>query len=397
MGDGNSDTKQNILRFGWEGESLVNGEGPELIIFENGNPDKSEPFGVSLSPDGDEFSPFRYKIPDGHQQIPDRPQKEIRVTLQEEVGTGPQFTTLFDLSDFGVEENQAVSALQIQNLVLPDKVSGDGEGRVAASGNTPKDFSDDEIPPENGQFDPDITFVGVLGEVVPEEELEDTSSFLAAPEPQPAGPPDIIADRPWDNPGNTVVGTNNDDAGLPFGEDGDQTLEGEDGVNNRIIAGNGDDEITGGDQNDRLNGGEGDDTINGGDGDDRLGGDSGNDTLNGDGGDDVLWGNGGDDALNGGAGNDELHGGAGSDRLTGGDGADTFYFDGRGDDVITDFQAGNPEQFAGNPEQFDTLELPGLDDFEVENIDNGVVLSFGEDQGTLTVLGVDSVFDLGIA
>ena len=59
-------------------------------------------------------------------------------------------------------------------------------------------------------------------------------------------------------------------------------------------------------------------------------------------GDDVLSGGAGDDVISGDGGNDTLTGGADDDTLTGGDGDDVFvYAPGDGDDVITDFGAGN--------------------------------------------------------
>ena len=74
-------------------------------------------------------------------------------------------------------------------------------------------------------------------------------------------------------------------------------------------------------------------TINGGKAADKLYGRVGNDKL---------YGNAGNDYLYGEMGNDYLNGGAGNDTLTGGKGNDTFvYRMGEGNDVITDYQAGD--------------------------------------------------------
>ncbi|WP_105970419.1 calcium-binding protein [Streptomyces geranii] len=64
-----------------------------------------------------------------------------------------------------------------------------------------------------------------------------------------------------------------------------------------------------------LNGGDGNDVLRGKSGDDVLYGGKGNDRLYGDAGNDTLWGNSGNDVLYGGAGKDKLSGGPGSDRV----------------------------------------------------------------------------------
>ena len=70
-------------------------------------------------------------------------------------------------------------------------------------------------------------------------------------------------------------------------------------------------------------------------------GGSGNDKIFGDAGNDSLLGNEGNDSLSGGAGADTLVGGKGDDTLTGGIGKDVFvYAAGDGNDVITDYTAG---------------------------------------------------------
>ncbi|WP_317279148.1 beta strand repeat-containing protein, partial [Kordiimonas aquimaris] len=75
-------------------------------------------------------------------------------------------------------------------------------------------------------------------------------------------------------------------------------------------------------------------------------------------GDDSLVGDLGNDTLSGGDGNDTLSGGAGNDQLTGGSGNDTFVFDGGdGDDVITDFAAGDVIDLVATGLQFVDLTI----------------------------------------
>lgn len=105
---------------------------------------------------------------------------------------------------------------------------------------------------------------------------------------------------------------------------------------------------------DRINAHGGNNKVSGGDGNDRVTGGSGNDLLTGDEGDDRIVGENGNDIMDGGGGNDWLSAGLGDDLLTGGSGHDTFVFhEGRGRDVVTDFEVG-----------IDTIRIYGNFDFE---------------------------------
>ena len=160
--------------------------------------------------------------------------------------------------------------------------------------------------------------------------------------------------------GDTLTGTA--EADWLSGRGGNDTLSGGDG-GDVLVGGAGDDSLSGGAGDDGLSGGAGDDTLDGGAGDDRLyGGDSsdtasgisgedllyGNDHLSGGAGDDGLYGGAGDDSLSGDDGDDYLSGGAGNDSLDGGTGNDTLYggsgndeLDGGEDDDTLDGGAGD--------------------------------------------------------
>ncbi|MCY4339259.1 MAG: calcium-binding protein [Gammaproteobacteria bacterium] len=101
------------------------------------------------------------------------------------------------------------------------------------------------------------------------------------------------------------------------------------GSGNKLEGGAGKDTITGGAGNDVIDGGEGDDPmLDGGAGHDDIKGGAGRDTL--------VGGASDQDHM------DTLDGGAGDDELTGGGGSDTFVFaPGHGEDLITDFAAGD--------------------------------------------------------
>jgi len=122
-----------------------------------------------------------------------------------------------------------------------------------------------------------------------------------------------------------------------YGQDGNDRTVGGGGVwGNGARGGAGNDVLTGcsvacyGDAgNDSLTGDVDEDgadnTLNGGDGNDVLYGRSGDDVLYGGRGNDRLYGEKGNDTLWGNSGNDTLHGGPGTDRLSGGPGADRVY------------------------------------------------------------------------
>ena len=155
------------------------------------------------------------------------------------------------------------------------------------------------------------------------------------------------------------------------GGNGAEVLYG-DGGDDSIFGGAGDDYIEGGWGRDRLDGGSGSDTLSyalsptgvsvslatnlafdGGawdrlSGFERLVGSRSADVLIADGRGDVIRGLGGDDRIAGGGGNDSLRGDGGADLLSGGGGNDLFLFQvGDGQDVVTDFTAGDRVQIYG--------------------------------------------------
>jgi Ca2+-binding RTX toxin-like protein len=113
--------------------------------------------------------------------------------------------------------------------------------------------------------------------------------------------------------------------------------------NDRLIAGEADDDAVWGDVgDDYLGGGGGADFVYGGEGNDTLLGDQGDDVLHGDGGNDsamggdgidLIFGDAGDDTLDGGRGDDAINGGEGNDVLRGGEGIDELVGN-EGDDWI---------------------------------------------------------------
>ena len=105
-----------------------------------------------------------------------------------------------------------------------------------------------------------------------------------------------------------------------------------------------------------------------------ISGSSQKDYLFGDAGDDTIYGNAGNDTIDGGDDNDVIYGGKGNDTLTGGNGDDIFvYANGDGNDVITDYIAGE-----------DKIHFTsGTPKFKVNG--NDVVITVGS--GKITVKG----------
>ena len=128
-------------------------------------------------------------------------------------------------------------------------------------------------------------------------------------------------------------------------------VDGSDGLNDSISAGDG---------NDSIDAGAGDDTANGGMGNDTVSGGLGNDILLGWDGDDILQGNAGQDTLIAGNGNDRLIAGQGNDSLTSGTGNDVLVMDvSGGHDTVSDFDFADP---FGTGRTNDQLDVSALDD-----------------------------------
>lgn len=171
--------------------------------------------------------------------------------------------------------------------------------------------------------------------------------------------------------------------GIPAGVEGNDVLSG--GAGNDTLIGDGGIDV--------LRGGSGNDSLVGGAGGDRLSGNSGNDTLIGD---DGTAGSGANQ-------NDSLHGGTGDDILTGGEGFDRFfYFQGDGNDTITDFNTGSGQDFAdGNQANNDFLDLSQFytDIFELRTDigDDGLANQSTGDFTDNTSLAGGSIFFDGVA
>ena len=192
--------------------------------------------------------------------------------------------------------------------------------------------------------------------------------------------------------GRTIEGTQGDDKlrqphfRWPW-EGRNDVYKGYDG-DDRVEAGDDDNNIFGGNGNDTLEGRGGHDTLYGGEGNDIVSGQNGNDYLSGDAGDDHLYGGLGNNILEGGSGNDDLSveegnnyldGGTGNDQLAGGTGNDILlgredhdHLFGRGGDDILSGGKGNNYVDGGT----------GKDTFVLTRGGNDWILDFtvGEDK-----------------
>ncbi|QPH53393.1 calcium-binding protein [Pontivivens ytuae] len=162
---------------------------------------------------------------------------------------------------------------------------------------------------------------------------------------------------------------------------GNDFINGEFGGSDTMLGGSGDDILS-----NRL--GTGNDFMFGGSGNDEFRiageanfafGEEGNDTLRGE--DDFFI---GVDALDGGDGDDVLFGGGGNDLLTGGEGSDTFEFnDASHRDTVTDFTAGEDVLVfdVDNPADFEIVQFDGS-----TIITNETAVPFA-DEVSVTLLG----------
>jgi Ca2+-binding RTX toxin-like protein len=135
------------------------------------------------------------------------------------------------------------------------------------------------------------------------------------------------------------------DPGLSIGvtgENGNDTLRGDDAAANVLIGGAGDDLIVGGDRADTLTGDAGDDDVQGQPGPDVIEGGSGKDVITGD----TPLGGGapGDDRIAAGPGRDSITGQGGDDSLDGGGGPDHFF-----EDFLSERAGGGSDALRGGP------------------------------------------------
>ncbi len=179
-----------VLELTWgEGKGLSNGSGRDFVVFEASS---WEGFEVAVLKAGaTEFTPYRYQFPTAKDSIHD------------------VNAVAFDLSDFGVNEGDMISAIRIRNIFTSKATSGgdkvdneSGQGMVLE----PKDSNYDKAfeirtkagGPEFGidQLGADIVYVTALHDI----------ENLRPPEPTPA--PEAAAPTPSPAPELKSSGTN---------------------------------------------------------------------------------------------------------------------------------------------------------------------------------------------
>jgi Ca2+-binding RTX toxin-like protein len=145
--------------------------------------------------------------------------------------------------------------------------------------------------------------------------------------PNPVAPPPVTPPPPPPpvTTGNEVVERK--------GSSGNDTLNGQDNIDNVMRGLGGNDTIRGRGGNDSLSGGANNDKVYGDGGDDKVGGDGGNDSVYGGAGNDRAYGGAGNDKVYGNAGHDRVYGGSGHDTVDGGSGNDWVYGDSGNDRV----------------------------------------------------------------
>ena len=185
---------RTTIELTWDGDLLPNGVGDDFVVYESGFQGNPEGYLVSVRQVGQSrFSAPRYEFADTFE-------------LFDPISGAGIFATGFDLSDFGLAENELINAVRIQNLFNleadtgADRVTGSlGEGDVLFPGDpgygAAYDITTGPLGPGGSyaldKIDADITYVAGLQTV-----LE------AAAAPTSEGP-FTVADFTW-NPANSV-------------------------------------------------------------------------------------------------------------------------------------------------------------------------------------------------
>lgn len=154
-------TNRGVIELNWgEGKSLVNADGKDFVVYENGSGGAPEAFAVAVRKVGQSsFSDFLYQFSSGFESN--------------------AFATGFDLSDFGIGEQDKIDAIRVMNLIASDRVTGaDGQGFVGGN-----------FDPQTGsfglgnytseRFDADITYVVGLHSPKPVPEPTSILGLLA--------------------------------------------------------------------------------------------------------------------------------------------------------------------------------------------------------------------------
>lgn len=161
---GNS-INRSVIELKWgNGKSLVNAAGKDFVVYENGSSSSPEAFAVAVRKVGQNtFSQFLYQFSSGFEV--------------------PAFATAFDLSDFGIGDNEEIDAIRVMNLIATDKVTGaDGQGFVGgnfAPLTGSQGSGDYDADPMNDKFDADITYVVGLHSPKPVPEPSSILGLLA--------------------------------------------------------------------------------------------------------------------------------------------------------------------------------------------------------------------------
>lgn len=161
---GNADTR-TIIEYSYTNgtQVLANQAGGDFAVFEGGNPNEPEMFGIAVTEDGTNYTDYRYEAWD-----------DFRYKANDNSG---MLWTIFDLTDFGLGANDSILGIRLINLWLADEVgSATGEGSVTLNGISNGGYalnagtSDTDYATgssgyaifSSGDSDPDIAFVGAL-------------------------------------------------------------------------------------------------------------------------------------------------------------------------------------------------------------------------------------------
>ena len=160
---------RTIIELTWDGGLLPNGAGDDLVVYESGFEGNPEGYLVSVRQVGQShFSTPRYEFADSFE-------------LFDPISGAGVFATGFDLSDFGLAENELIDAVRIQNVfnneadMGADRVTGSlGQGDVLFPGDpgygAAYDITTGPLEPGGpyglDKIDADITYVVGLQDIL---------------------------------------------------------------------------------------------------------------------------------------------------------------------------------------------------------------------------------------
>jgi hypothetical protein len=184
--------RRDGLTVGWSKGNLVNKPGDDLIVLESGYIGLPEAFLVRFRRVGGSWTAWYYQAPKRFDQY------NPPFTGEDGLPAGT-FLTVFDLSDVGLDLNQAIEAVQVVNLRPTDRLSSLAESHLSGpvfldAGQKPAFKAQDlrkpwggpvanfnEYPPD--KHDPEVLWISALRSPAPAPPGQEPTTPAQGPQP----------------------------------------------------------------------------------------------------------------------------------------------------------------------------------------------------------------------